>query len=638
MRNLNPYSRFSRFAISLLFLFGCVAGAAAEEPALPKIESGKVGLSWSDLKVLLDELESLKRFKQQEESKKEKDTPPAEYSITQARFDGTTEEGAAKFKAEFRVEVLKNGWVSIPFFSNDTAIESSEITDKNNREAANPIAQFARDPEGYRLIAKGPASLTIRSVFGIPIRMENLTYTLSFLPPRSVINRLTLRIPQKNANLVQTVPFGNIEQKEEATTFRTILSERDTLKLAWKIEKDSGISRKRSAQVNLMTSVEKSALTVVGNVTLRHLTSPDQVAFHIPASVEILNVTSPDIDRWFVEPADTMQIVKVSGQINRNAPLELMLSYRMRLPALPAQVGIPVIELQGVDDIEGFLGIEVLENLKITPGDVKNGMIINPKNLPKSLLQRASNPILHGYEFHVPEFSLPLDIGSYQEIRTIVANVDMADCITHRTLEGKSITRSIYLIRNSDRQYLTLTLPPNSRLWQAFLDSVAVKPARNETGEILIPMKKSAAQGEDIRSFSIEIGYITEVSKLSLKGEISNELAGLDIPITYLRWSLYLPEYYEYTAFEGPLKQVGQFSNPGQTVVLPKAQLEIPTQGKTFLFEKYLMVDEKPYMRGRYGQNLGSDIFLSIRQTADHFQMTTANELTEQATKSRLGK
>jgi len=81
------------------------------------------------------------------------------------------------------------------------------------------------------------------------------------------------------------------------------------------------------------------------------------------------------------------------------------------------------------------------------------------------------------------------------------------------------------------------------------------------------------------------------------------------IPISYLRWTLYLPEYYEYSKFEGLLKQVKQFS---KTVEKHQAQINIPTQGQQFLFEKHLIVDGIPYVRGKYGQFLGNDIFLSL--------------------------
>ena len=146
-----------------------------------------------------------------------------------------------------------------------------------------------------------------------------------------------------------------------------------------------------------------------------------------------------------------------------------------------------------------------------------------------------------------------------------------------------------------------------------FLDGIPIKPAQKKAGEILFPMKKSTTEGEGLQSFLIEFSYITEVSKLTLKGEFLNELPGLDLPVSLLKWTLYLPEDYEYTNFGGPLKQVTEFSSSKIDVDSTKVQIDIPIQGKQFLFEKYLVVDETPYVRGKYGQHLGDDIFLSVQ-------------------------
>ena len=51
--------------------------------------------------------------------------------------------------------------------------------------------------------------------------------------------------------------------------------------------------------------------------------------------------------------------------------------------------------------------------------------------------------------------------------------------------------------------------------------------------------------------------------------------------------------------------------NPG--FPLPAPQIDIPTQGQQFLFEKFLIVDEIPYIKGKYGQYLGDDVFLSVQ-------------------------
>ncbi|MBE9562234.1 MAG: hypothetical protein IMF12_05150, partial [Proteobacteria bacterium] len=291
------------------------------------------------------------------------------------------------------------------------------------------------------------------------------------------------------------------------------------------------------------------------------------------------------------------------------------ISYRLQLTVLPADVTIPLLKMEGIDRLEGYLGVEILGNLEVNSKQTKNGSLVPV--LPKQLWEKASNPLLYGYQFYGNQFNPSFSIKSYQEIQTVVANIDRLDCVTHRTLDGKSITRLLYFIRNNDRQFLTLKLPKNSRLWQAFLDGKPVKPAKKDTGEILIPMKKSASQGGDLQSFSIELGYISEVNKLSLKGNILNQLPAIDIPISYLRWSLYLPEYYEYSRFEGLLKQVGQFSNIASNSIKP--QIDIPTQGRLFLFEKHLIVDGSPYIHGKYGQFLGNDLFLSLNPTVERF-------------------
>lgn len=603
----------------------------AEEFTLPEIESGKVILTWSELKILLEELEELKQAVTEDKTteKEEEEAPPVEYSIVEAQLHGIVEGETARFEADISVHVLKPGWVTIHVFPDNVGIESvsiDHIDDSQDRpstglesrmqgeqEGEQHNAQLFRNKDGYAFIAKGPGLFSVRVTLHVPLQIENFTHTLLLTPPPSVSNRITLQIPEKEVNILQTEPYGHITQTDRGTTFQTVLNKSDLLKLVWKIEKDTGVYRKSIAVMHSLASIGKSAISVSNTIILKHLAALDQIELHVPLDVEILNITSADIERWSTEQSEHSQVIKLTGQIDRRAPVELELVYRLRLPPLPAQVAIPIITINGADTLEGFLGVEILGNLEVTPEETYNKFLMPAKNLPKVLWQKASSPLLHGYEFHDNTFSASLNIKSYQEVQTVVANVDMVDCVTHRTLEGKSVTRARYFIRNNDRQFLTLTLPENSRILQAFLDGIPIKPAQKKAGEILFPMKKSTAEGEGLQSFLIEFSYITEVSKLTLKGEFLNELPGLDLPVSLLKWTLYLPEDYEYTNFEGPLKQVTEFSSSKIDVDSTKVQIDIPIQGKQFLFEKYLVVDETPYVRGKYGQYLGDDIFLSVQ-------------------------
>jgi hypothetical protein len=615
----------------LLFLIHHPQALAEEGPRLPEIESGKVSLSWPELKRLLDELEDLKRTaeKIKKEEEKKLEAVPVAFSIASAEYSGTVEGETGLFKARFSVRVLKDGWVTIPFFNQKVSIEEVHIDSaprllqtadkaspspvRDNPGDAKQNAQFVRDAGGYALVARGPGAFAIETAFRAPLEVDNFVQTLNLVPPRSVINRVSLRIPGKGVRLIEPIPMGQVVQHENETTFQSVLGETDAFRLSWKIEKDAGMARKKQVTVHSLMSVDKNAVSVLSKVSLRHIESLDQLAFEAPSDVEIINLTSPAIERWHVEQKGNVQIIKVSGQPDLRSDMEISLSYRVQLPSLPARIDAPIVDVQGIDTMEGFLGVEIVENVDVTAETVRNGTLVSAKNMPKDLWNTAASPLLCGYEYHSHGFCPTFTIKSYQEIQTVVANVDLVDCVTHRTLEGKSVTRMRYFIRNNDRQFLTLTLPENSHIWQAFLDGKPVKPAQKETGEMLIPMKKSPSQGEEFRSFLIEIGYITEVSKLSLKGDIVNQLPRIDIPTSYLRWRLYLPEYYGYTKFEGPLKQVKEFSNITEDSRSPSPSIDLPTQGQLFLFEKFLIVDETPYVKGKYGQYLGDDVFLSVQ-------------------------
>jgi len=608
----NPLVEMTKVLVLMLSIIISVLCLQVFAEETSRADLGEVVLSWEEMKKMLSEIETLKqdikrlKDEQAKAKQKKKEPLPVTYSITESHFSGEVKGKSAQFSAKFSVQILKDGWVKIPFFQNDVGIETITINETNSEQQ---FAQFVRESQGYYLVAKGPKTLTIEVTFRVPIQVKELTYSLSFIPPRAVINHISLRIPEKGVNVVQMTSHSQLIQEDEVTTIESVLSERDPLKLSWKVEKDSSINRKSQAVLHSLASVNKSDIFVLSSIILKHVTSLDKVAFRLPLNVEILNVTSLHIEQWSTEKLADAQVIKIAGQSDPRTELKIDLSYRLRLSALPAELAMPTVAIIGTDTLEGFLGVEAVGNIEVNSKQVKNGVLIPAKNLPKLLWQKASNPLLYGYQFYGNRFSPSVNIRGFQEIQTVVANVDLVDGVTHRTLEGKSITRLLYFIRNNDRQFLTLTLPKNSRIWQAFLNGKPVKPAQKNSGEILIPMKKSSSQGGELESFSIEIGYITEVNKLTLKGDIQNQLPAIDIPISYLRWTLYLPEYYEYSKFEGLLKQVKQFS---KTVKKHQTQINIPTQGQQFLFEKHLIVDGRPYVRGKYGQFLGDDIFLSL--------------------------
>jgi len=237
MKNLRYILIGSIFLLFSGYIPPLLAGNA-QQVSLSEPQLGKVILSWEEIKTLLKEIETLKQdietLKkekvqiQKAQTEKEKEKPvPVEYAITESQLTGEVQGLSAQFKAIFSVQVLKKGWLKIPFFQNDVGIEAINITVPNtsnsevasdeiaeqtaieptnlslqNEPANEQSAQFIRDANGYSLLAKGPTFLSIQVTFRVPIQVEELTYTLSFMPPRAVINHITLQIPEKEVNVV----------------------------------------------------------------------------------------------------------------------------------------------------------------------------------------------------------------------------------------------------------------------------------------------------------------------------------------------------------------------------------------------------------------------------------------------------
>lgn len=585
--------------------------------SLPAMHQGQVVMRWEELKKILEELETLKQQRHDTLKKPVLAEPPTAYTIQQAELTGTLQGQAARFAVTLIVQSLTNDWTIIPLFSADTGVEALTITaatptpakttGMTTPETPQPpptyTHSFLHDKQGYALLTQGAQTLTLNAVIHLPVQQEELTYQLTLTPPRAVINRLQLHIPEKGVQLLKTPPYSQITSSETGTTLAVVPHE--SVHFSWRIEKNSTANRKSTAALQTLISVTPTELLMTSHILLEQVADLNQISLKLPLSVEIMTLTSPDIEQWFTQKETAFQQIKIAGQA-RN-PITLDLSYRLKLAAL-GDIRVPMPSLEGVEAREEWAGVEVLGNLEATTP--ANTAMVPPKNLPKALWQRASSPLLYGWSFNQADFSPQLSLRGLQEIQTVIANADQADGVTLRTLEGRSMTRVRYAIRNNDRQFLTVTLPQHSHIWQAFLDDKPVKPAQKDSGEILIPMKKSAAQGEALQSFRLELGYITDVDKLSLKGTLLNQLPAVDIPISYLRWRLYLPEYYEYSAFEGPLKQV-QGGWP-TTTIEPKSLIEIPLQGQVFYFEKHLVMAEMPYVRGQYGQFLGDDILLTV--------------------------
>ena len=192
---------------NILIVFACAfaimsgnAAIRAEEISLPNLESGKVVLTWNELKTILDELENLKRAIAEKTPLEVKETPPIQYNVLDAQLRGTAQGATMRFDAEMTIQILKTGWTTFQLLPAEVGIESVNVTQREAvpSEDAAPtlppvatlpsanIAELVRGDKSYDIIAQGPAQFTLAIVFYASIQVDNLTYSLALTPPPAV--------------------------------------------------------------------------------------------------------------------------------------------------------------------------------------------------------------------------------------------------------------------------------------------------------------------------------------------------------------------------------------------------------------------------------------------------------------------
>ncbi|KJE95791.1 hypothetical protein CAOG_08955 [Capsaspora owczarzaki ATCC 30864] len=322
------------------------------------------------------------------------------------------------------------------------------------------------------------------------------------------------------------------------------------------------------------------------------------------------------------------QILKVLLEYGVEDKFELRVTAEKQLPATSCKFVVPTFRhVRGpVSREKGTLAVEATTSVEVeqVPGGAVGVGLLDVAELPASLKTRAANPILLAYKFLTPTYEIELDVKKHADVDVLMASIDSAQFDATVTDEGKTMYRLAFEIRNTQKQYLRITLPADGEVWSTTVGDKAVKPARdNLTGELLIPLQKLGGPEDEpsrgaldvsgatsdpagYTSFSVEFMYVRHpragdsaampdpkqgkagesglaapsstlsmtrrglgaqpsapvpaLSPMQRAGELVLQFPPVDVPINILQVSCWLPQDYVYGEFEGDIKEVHRFS------------------------------------------------------------------------------
>jgi hypothetical protein len=127
--------------------------------------------------------------------------------------------------------------------------------------------------------------------------------------------------------------------------------------------------------------------------------------------------------------------------------------------------------------------------------------------------------------------ALTVSVSRYTPKAVLIANIEEARFDALVGEDGKTLVRARYAVRNNQRSFLAVTLPPDAMLWSAALAGRAVRPGLSSSGNLLLPLQKARA-GETPPVVAVEIVYLQRTTEWTEKGTGRLTLAAVDLPVS----------------------------------------------------------------------------------------------------------
>lgn len=593
----------------LLLLSTLSAAAPGDLP------DAKVVMPWNEFKTLYEQGKA-----------PEKLPPPAprDWSINTASYSGVvTDDGsAAVFDVDLQVQVHKvDGWVTVPLAPASVGLKSAKI----GREDA-PIFISGG---WYTLVTDRSDTFTVSMELATSVFESDGSNSLSFQMAPSGGTQVSLDVPGGQdlsfsvgqAQLVTDVERNGMRHME------AILPATGNLAVSWQreIEEVEGVEQEGRAYAEVHSLVGVSEGVIMGhsdvNYTIVHQ-GVEQLLVELPANVVLLDVSGSGIREWDSQTTGDVQLVTVDLNFEALGSYRLMLDYERALAEGGESLSVPTVGVKNVERVKGFVGVAALSTLEVTSGEVNGARRVDVRELPASILGRTDQPVLLGYKYRQADYTLPLTVRQHEDVDVLVTIADTAEAISMVTADGRVMNRVTWHVRNNRRQFLRLEMPEGAEIWSAKVAGKAVKPAVDENGMVLVPLVRSQASGGALAAFTVELVYVEKGQEPTEQGEASVDLVlpKVDVPVTYYRWSVYVPWEAKVKKREtvSSLRQVEWFNVPvtpegeylgasaqqdmqmnyqaqnaaTQGGVAP-VEISMPVDGQALMFEKLLVLDEE---------------------------------------------
>jgi hypothetical protein len=518
--------RRTRQIVIAVIVCACAAGARAQVPA----PDGWVVLPVDEYRALLTRAnpESPPAV-----------PPPVDAALTRIdydlRLDPSTSPGASAEAIVGRVlltvEVLRDGWVKVPV--------PAGLMVRDARVDGQPLPLIEGPPAHVVLSRAGRSVLQLDIV--VPLTAAGGSESLMLPASPAPISRATLTLPRTGVELTVTGGFiGERAELEGESRWMALGRAHQPLGISWKRRVDDRRDQQPlrfRANVTSVVGLGEEVSSIASTVRLEVQQGVARgIAVAVPAAVVVNQVVGALVADWDVK-GGLLHVRFMDPVIDA---MSFEVQAESRLPA-HGDVTVPLLRVPAAEREAGGVALSVLGAGEIEKHSVRGLEAADVSDLSTAIAGRES-PSMVAFRMRpiggADARALNVSVKRYTPQAVLVANVEEARYRALAAEDGVLLVDAQYAIRNNQRSFLKITLPPGATLWSASVAGKSVRPGVAEKDAVLLALEKGRA-GQDAPAFPVRITYLQTIDVWTNKGPAHLTLPALDLPISRTGVELY---------------------------------------------------------------------------------------------------
>jgi len=546
-------------AVACLFLG--IAAKAQEKPAESAHAAGWVVIPVEEYRVLRAKAYPVEHGPE---------PPPLDATLTRVDYDLHVAGDLASGRASLTVDVLKDGWVRVPVPAG-LLVREAQLDGK--LVSLVPGATGKGGGHLAALLSHAGRSVLVLDV-DVPVTSSTGDENMALPSTESGVTRAAVELPRQGIDL--RISGGLLSEKAETageTKWIAYGRGNEPLTFTWrKKTEDHHMDlplRLRGSLIQL-TSLAEDSTSIYAEANLAVVQGAAREArIQLPQNVTINQVSGAMVADWEMKNGELS--ITFLEPVEHNA--RFVITGETRLPRDGA-IDVPLLRLLNAERDDGGIAVEVLGAGEIK-GQKSQGLEeADATDLGEMIASRQS-PALVAFRTRPGAAgatrSLSVNIVRYDQQALLMANIEEARYQVLLSADGKELVQARYAIRNNQRNFVKVMLPPGATVWSASLGGKPARPGQSPDGSLLLPLEKSRG-GEDAPAFVVEILYLAKASAWQEKGQTKIILPALDLPVSRTGLLLYYPPMFRITAQPGGTFRTEEYENPTSAVLMTPPQ------------------------------------------------------------------